>query len=263
MSKRSERHEAERAARKLAYQQSRQQAPATAAIAETAAAPTEPDLLERAQAFFHQPVEKPAAKPISEAQLNANRANAQFSTGATTPEGRAISARNHLSHGLTADAEGENFQVLPSENQTDYDKNLSDYRKEWKPGTATETDLVNRMVMHRWLRLRALRLQQALFDRKTGEVSDVKRFELYRRYETTHERSYNKCLADLQRLRAFNLRQQNGFESQRRKNEEHAAKLQRFKLQEELANQKIAAAEARLSRLKPAAPAENSQTTAA
>jgi hypothetical protein len=232
MSKQTDRREAERAARKLAYQQSRQQAPATAAIANTAAAaaPAEPGLLQRAQAFFHQPVAAPTAKPmpqpISQAQLAANRANAQLSTGATTPEGSAISARNNTRHGLTSDADGENYQVLASENQSDYNQSLADYRKEWKPATATENDLVNRLIMHRWLRRRALRLQQSLFDPQTSEVSDVKKFELYRRYETTHERSYNKCLGDLQRLRALQLREQNGFESQRRKNEEHQLKMQ-------------------------------------
>ncbi len=37
--------------------------------------------------------------PASPAQLAANRANAQHSTGPRTPEGKAASARNALSHG--------------------------------------------------------------------------------------------------------------------------------------------------------------------
>jgi hypothetical protein len=98
------------------------------------------------------------------------------------------------------------------------------------------------MVMHRWLRLRALRLQQTLFDAHTGEITDLRKFELYRRYEGSHERGFNKALADMQRLRSFQLRERNGFESQRRKNEEHDLKMRRLKATEEQQNAKHAPA---------------------
>ncbi len=51
-------------------------------------------------------------KSVTEAQLNANQANAQLSRGPKTPEGKAISAMNNLRHGLTGE-----FTVLPWENQ--------------------------------------------------------------------------------------------------------------------------------------------------
>jgi len=88
--------------------------------------------------------------------------------------------------------------------------------------------------MHQWLRRRALRLQNAQFSPETGDITDIKKFELFRRYETTHERSYNKVFADLLRLRAFQVRERNGFESQKRKNEEHEFRMQRLRSQEEL-----------------------------
>jgi hypothetical protein len=137
--------------------------------------------------------------------------------------------------------QGHYMAVLANESQAVYDKTLQDFRTEWKPLTATEHDLVNHMVMHKWLRLRALRLQQSIFDVQTAELADVKKFDLYRRYETSHERGFNKCLADMQRLRAFHLRQRNGFESQKRKNEEHELKMRRLKREEDLRIQKIAA----------------------
>jgi hypothetical protein len=241
MSKRTDRREAERAARKLAYQQRREQAPAVAQLTPSDApsdAPSETesetDLLARAQAFFERPTPE---QTTSEAQIQANRANAQLSTGPTTEAGKAIAARNNTRHGLaghTADSEADNFKVLPVENQNAYNQLLADFRREWKPTTATEHDLVNRLVMHKWLRQRALRLQESLFSMETGELTDTKKFELYRRYENAHERAYNKVFADLLRLRAFQLREQNGFESQQRKNEEHQFKMQRLKNQEEL-----------------------------
>jgi hypothetical protein len=209
MSKRSERREAMRAAHKLNSQQSRQQPPAATQTVEAA------------------PVTSPA-------QIAANQANALHSTGPVSAEGKAISSRNNTRHGLAGDSEADNYKVLPTEDQNAYDQNLIDFRKEWKPVTATEHDLVNRLVMHQWLRRRALRLQNAQFSPETGDIADIKKFELFRRYETTHERSYNKVLADLLRLRAFQMRERNGFESQKRKNEEHEFKMQRLRSQEDL-----------------------------
>lgn len=231
MSKRTERHEAERLARKLAFQQHRRQPPLAASSldqrpADSAAADN--DLLARAQAFFE--TSKPSA-PVSTAQLEANRSNAKLSTGPVTQAGKAIASRNNTRHGLTAEPASENlaenFKVLPIEDQASYNRNLAAFRAEWQPATATEHDLISRMVMHQWLRSRALRLQETLFDLETGAVADIRKFDLYRRYEAAHERGFNKALADIQRLRSFQLRQQNGFESQKRKNEEHEAKMRR------------------------------------
>ena len=233
MSKRTERREAERAARKLAYQRLRQLPPQQPPVAE----PVQEPIVETIQ----PPV---AASPITAAQLEANRANAQLSRGPITSQGKAISARNHTTHGLTSEP-SENFVVLPCEDQTAYNQDLADFRAEWKPITATEHDLVHRLTTHQWLRRRALRLQESLFDPQTGAMTDTKKFDLYRRYETAHERGSNKALADLMRLRAFQLRQQNGFESQRRKNAEHELKMQRLNRTEELQIMKIQAASAK------------------
>jgi hypothetical protein len=248
MSKRSDRRAAERETNKLAQQQLRQPSPAVAQI---------PESLNPATPVSDVPVPAVATTTTSEAQIAANRANAQLSTGPTTEEGKAISARNNTRHGLAGDSDADNFRVLVTEKQSHYDQRLADFRHEWKPITATEQDLVNRMVMHSWLRKRALHLQETLFDAQTGEVSDIKKFDLYRRYETSHERGFNKALADIQRLRAFQLRQQNGFESQRRKNAEHELKMRRLKCQDEAAQLKIAAATARLNRISKSTPVEN------
>jgi hypothetical protein len=170
----------------------------------------------------------------SDAQLAANRANAQLSTGPVTDQGKAIASQNNFRHGLSVASDADEFRVLVTENQAAYDQHLADFRAEWKPETATEHDLVNRMVTHQWLRVRALTLQDKFFDTATGELSEMKNFDLFRRYETSHERSYNKALGDLMRLRAFKTREQNGFESQKRKNEEHEIKIKRLKIKADL-----------------------------
>ena len=49
----------------------------------------------------------------SAAQISANHANSQLSTGPRTPDGKARSARNATSHGLTA----ADVVVFPGEEQ--------------------------------------------------------------------------------------------------------------------------------------------------
>ena len=246
MSKRSERREAERAARKLAYQQSRQQPPAAAQV-EPVPESNESDLLARAQAFFERPI---AQTTTSEAQIAANRANAQLSCGPTSPEGKARSARNHTVHGLTAEVSGVPFTVLPGEDQSLYNAALAGYKTEWKPTTATELDLVQRLCTHAWLRDRALRLQDAHLALGLTTPQEYKQFEVLGRYYTTHLRAYNKAFADLVRLKRFQMSQKKDeallerraqdaqirFESQKRKAEEHELKMQRLKDRENRKN---------------------------
>jgi hypothetical protein len=182
------------------------------------------------------PVRRPETMSfaVSDAQLAANRANAQLSCGPVSDAGKAVSSQNNFRHGLSVASDADEFRVIATESQAAYDQHLADFRAEWKPETATEHDLVNRMVSHQWLRLRALTLQDKFFDTATGELSETKKFDLFRRYETSHERSYNKALGDIMRLRAFKTREQNGFESERRKNAEHEAKIKRLKVKANL-----------------------------
>ena len=220
MSKRSDRREAERQTRKLAYQQLRQERtqPEPAAVAIEACALAEvPALFQTAAA---------AAPEISEAQLAANRANAQLSTGPTSAAGKEISSRNNFRHGLTQ-TEGD-LVLLDNESSTEYSRALAAFQAEWQPVTPTDHDLVERLASRQWLRRRAMKLQK-LYLASDGQITDEKQFALYRRYEVQHERAYNKALSDLIRLRSLRLREQNGFESQRRKEELHTLKIQALK----------------------------------
>jgi hypothetical protein len=124
MSKRSDRRAAERETNKLAQQQLRQPSPAVAQI---------PESLNPATPVSDVPVPAVATTTTSEAQIAANRANAQLSTGPTTEEGKAISARNNTRHGLAGDSDADNFRVLVTEKQSHYDQRLAGFRHEWKP----------------------------------------------------------------------------------------------------------------------------------
>ena len=133
------------------------------------------------------------------AQIAANHANSQLSTGPKTETGKAAAARNNFRHGL---APSSAFWVLPSESQSDFDNLLAAFRDEHRPATPTEEALVQAMAEHHWLRHRALRLEESCFDFTTGQVIDAQKLSLYLRYQTTHERAFHKALNDLLKLRA-------------------------------------------------------------
>jgi hypothetical protein len=208
-------------------------------------------------------------KTASPAQVAANQANAQLSCGPTSIEGKAISSRNHTVHGLTASITGGPFQVLPTENQAEYNRVLGMYMDEWNPATATELDLVERMATHAWLRHRAQRLQDEKVAQGMTDMKDYKQFEVLGRYYTTHLRAYNKAFADLVRLKRFQMTQKKDeallqrraqdvqirFESQKRKAEEHAAKMESIRLKQEAQKQ-------RNNRVKVTEPAVETTQTA-
>jgi hypothetical protein len=202
---------------------------------------------------------EPEMKVVSAAQLAANQANAKLSCGPTSPEGKEISSRNNTRHGLTCQVASGALTVMPGESQAIYDSNLAAYHAEWKPTTATELDLVQRMCSHAWLRDRAQRIQDSRLHLGITETNARKQFEAYTRYYTTHLRAYNKAFADLLRLKRFQMTQKKDeamldrhaqdmqirFESQRCKGEEHVAKMELIRLRQEAQKQ-------RNSRFKPA-----------
>src|ERR1700761_4852040 len=91
-------------------------------------------------------------------QIEANKRNAQKSTGPRTPEGKAKSSLNRLSHGFASNA-----RLMPGEDPDEYRSLLLDLVNEYQPATATEQILVEDMATNRWLTLRAFRLQGEAF----------------------------------------------------------------------------------------------------
>ncbi len=167
MSNRTERREAERLARKLAYQQLRQQ---------------------------------PAQAPISEAQLEANRANAQHSTGPSTPEGKATSSQNALKHGLTGKT-----VLLPNEDPAEYQQLLDDYHQIHKPVGTEEQRLVQCIVDCNWRLTRIQRLETSILYKAQVEIAEKHqdRPETERRH-FVHAEAY---LAYEKQLRNLNIQE--------------------------------------------------------
>jgi hypothetical protein len=95
----------------------------------------------------------------TEAQIEANRANAQKSTGPRTPEGKATVAQNALKHGLLAkDA------VVAGEDLDEFDLLRGQLRAELAPVTLTESLLVERIAGLSWRLRRAERFGTEAFD---------------------------------------------------------------------------------------------------
>jgi hypothetical protein len=178
----------------------------------------------------------------TQAQIAANQANAKLSSGPKTEEGRAASSKNHFSHGLTY--RGGMFILLPWESAEEFDQLVVDLKSEYGPKNPTELILVERMAQHHWLRNRAALLQGNCF-LDDGSIDD-KRLALYLRYETTHERAFHRCLNDLLKIRAEKRKAEIGFESQKRKQEEHDRKQEQHQMKKDVQKWTVALAEAKV-----------------
>jgi hypothetical protein len=94
----------------------------------------------------------------TEKQINANRKNAQKSTGPQTVEGKAAVSQNAVKHGLFAQS------VIKGENEADYVAFHDKMVAEMKPVGPTEILLAERIVSLWWRLERAERIQNQVFD---------------------------------------------------------------------------------------------------
>jgi hypothetical protein len=152
----------------------------------------------------------------SSAQVSANQANAQKSTGPKTELGKQTASQNRRSHGL-----GGKFQVLPCEHQPEYEQLLQELDDEYHPQSASEALLLEAMAESSWTRDRALRLQATALDPITGEIADEKKFLLYQRYFTAHNNAFHRALNDLLKQRALKQKLSIGFEREKRQADLH------------------------------------------
>ena len=91
-------------------------------------------------------------------QINANRKNAQKSTGPKTDEGKAAVSQNAVKHGIFAQS------VIKGENEADYEAFHDKMVAEIKPVGPTEILLAERIVSLWWRLERAERMQNQAID---------------------------------------------------------------------------------------------------
>ena len=144
------------------------------------------------------------------AQIEANRANAQKSTGPRTLEGRTTSSMNALKHGADAAS-----LVIPGEDPAEYDRVVADYRSDLRPATALEHFQVDIMIRSYWQRRRLERIEAKLYCELLAEgdtpgeidvkiLRDSATGKLLRKVWSqiaSLERASTRALAEIRRLR--------------------------------------------------------------
>ena len=95
---------------------------------------------------------------ISEKQLEANRRNAQNSTGPRTAEGKSSSSRNNLRHGLTG-----HINILPTEDREAHDAFCNELSDSLKPETPMEHQLAQSVAEESWRLNRARAIENNMF----------------------------------------------------------------------------------------------------
>ena len=136
-------------------------------------------------------------------QIIANQKNAQSSTGPRTPQGKATSSGNAVSHGLAG-----GFRVLPQESQHEFDRLLSEYRQHFRAANVHEEFLVEEMAQARWRIARCRRLEAEVVRALSGDDESVNpdralaealisrgadAFQTLQRYMAAAERSYYRA----------------------------------------------------------------------
>jgi hypothetical protein len=129
---------------------------------------------------------------ISDKQHEANRRNAQKSSGPVTEEGKAAIRFNALTFGLRTRA-----TVLQSENVADYYRLYNELDAEYKPQTRTERCYLETMVTSQWLLVRVARSEQEVYmtigvcERQFALLAQVAK-------QRAHlERSFRTAIADM------------------------------------------------------------------
>ena len=156
----------------------------------------------------------------TEAQTNANRANAQKSTGPRTEEGKARSRRNATIHGMYSQA-----PQLPGEPLDFFQTMLETYQAELQPVGILEEDLVYRIACAKVRLIRARRAEEGYIvtnaiynpiseqwdpDGKADKLAwsfrndctGYRVMDQVNRYLRQGQRDYDNCSRELRKLQA-------------------------------------------------------------
>ncbi len=185
----------------------------------------------------------------SEAQIAANRANAERSTGPRTEEGKEKSAQNALKHGLCAER-----VVIDEEDREEWEALRADYADRHRPQGPAEVRLVDRIAQVAWRRERGSVMETAAWRSyaRGGWVIDAKGLGKQRWHEDSDPMVaamapaiQNGVVKELQRIALYEGRLTR--ELQRLKaelKEMQAARAQRERIEAEPARRDAAAAPA-------------------
>ena len=146
------------------------------------------------------------------AQIDANRANAQLSTGPRSVEGKAESSRNSFKLGITAQS-----MIIPGEDPAELDQLTADYQQQFQPSGPIEADLLETIVRAVWMRRRYTRIEAAVIHSRVAALKDTEHplgavfaqdsergdtlNKLFRRQQAA-QRDWYRAIDELRRLQA-------------------------------------------------------------
>ena len=120
---------------------------------------------------------------VTEKQREANRRNAQLSTGPRTDAGKDASRVNALKHGLRARA----FDVLPNEDPAEFRARLDAWADDLQPADHAEAHLVHHIATLDWRKERLDRYEHAALSKRVRDavtgVEEAQHSKLVEAYE--------------------------------------------------------------------------------
>ena len=151
------------------------------------------------------------------AQITANRANAQKSTGPRSAEGKSASRFNALKHGIDAAS-----VVIPGEDPAEYAALAADYRRDFRPQSPSEIFHVDTMLRADWLKRRLQLVEADLYRTLLAETPGAslaaallaespaaKLLARTQRQIAAFERTWHRANTELTRARAENAKDLN------------------------------------------------------
>lgn len=142
-------------------------------------------------------------------QIEANRLNAQKSTGPRTEDGRRASSRNALKSGLDSES-----QFIPGESRDAFAQLQAEYCARFAPGTPEERFQVDTLIRSEWILRRLFRVETQLWDYHVLHSEDGAGVELGEAFTKANtlfmrlqrrihaaEKAYKEAMAELRRLR--------------------------------------------------------------
>jgi hypothetical protein len=145
-------------------------------------------------------------------QTEANRRNAQKSTGPRSAEGKAASSQNAVRSGIDAKS-----QILPGESSDALESLTAEYYGRYRPATPEARHLVDTLISNQWLLRRFRRIEVQILKHEmesAGSFLDQKNpighaymrsdrsLDRLQRRINAAERNYHRALKELQALPA-------------------------------------------------------------
>ena len=151
-------------------------------------------------------------------QIDANRRNAQRSTGPRTPEGKAACRLNALKSGIDAES-----QIVPGEDPARLAALLTEYQERFETSTPERRMLVDTLVTCEWLLRRLTRAEASFWQYEAERTESLiysnkqvdgrvlyhgdRVFERLQRRINSIQRNYHRALKELQSLEAADAAQ--------------------------------------------------------